>query len=149
MERTQAQYERIAPVFPKHRGKVSLSHLSVLNAILYGAEQGCTGRGLPAHFGNGHTRYTRRNRGAKKGVLDRVFAELQRLEIIRGKVEVLSLGQHRDERASGGYGSAQNNGAQALGTSRGSWTTKLHWVAAEDRSAVGFSWSGGPAGDGP
>ncbi len=91
MERTQAQYKRIAPVFPKHRGKVSLSHLSVLNAILYGAEQGCTGRGLPSHFGNGHTRYIRRNRGAKKGVLDRVFAELQRLEIIRGKVEVLSL----------------------------------------------------------
>ena len=31
------------------------------------------------------------NHWAKKGVLDRVFAELQRLEIIRGKVEVLSL----------------------------------------------------------
>ncbi len=91
MELTQAQYERIAPVFPKHRGKVSLSNLSVLNAILYVAEQGCKWRGLPAHFGNWHTIYTRMNRWAKKGVLDRVFAELQRLEIIRVKVTVLSL----------------------------------------------------------
>ncbi len=79
MERTRARYERIAPVFPKRRGKVSLSHLSVLNAILYGAGQGCRWRGLPTHFGNGHTISTRRNRWAKKGVLDRVFAELQRL----------------------------------------------------------------------
>ncbi len=35
MELTQAQYERIAHVFPKHRGNVLLSTRSVLNAILY------------------------------------------------------------------------------------------------------------------
>ncbi len=89
MELTQAQYERIAHVFPKHRGNVSLSNLSVLNAILYVAEQECKWRGLPTHFGNWHTIYTRMNRWAKKGVLDRVFVELQRLEIVRVKVEVL------------------------------------------------------------
>ncbi len=91
MELMQAQYEHIALVFPKHRGKVLLSTRSVLNAILYVAERGCTWRGLPAPFGHGHTIYTRMNRWAKKGVLDRMCAELQRLEIMRVKVEVLSL----------------------------------------------------------
>ena len=91
MELTQAQYEQIAHLFPRQRGNVSLSHLAVLNAILYVAEQGCKWRGLPAQLGNWHTIYTRMNRWAKSGVLDRVFAELQRQEIIRVKVEVVSL----------------------------------------------------------
>ena len=151
MELTQAQYERIAHVFPKHRGNVLLSNLSVLNAILYVAEQGCKWRGVPAHFGHWHTIYTRMNRWAKKGVLDRVCAELQRLEIMRVKVEVLLLSLdstvvkvHPD-----GTGALEKPGAQAIGTSRGGWTPKLHRVAAKDRNAVGFSWSGGQEGDGP
>ena len=59
MEITEAQYERIAPIFPVQRGNVSLSNLQVLNAILYVAEQGCKWRGLPPRFGNWHTVYTR------------------------------------------------------------------------------------------
>ena len=91
MELTQTHFERIAHLFPKQRGNVSLSHLAVLNAILYVAEQGCKWRGLPASFGNWHTIDTRMNRWAKAGVLDRVFAELQRPDLIRVRVEVMSL----------------------------------------------------------
>ena len=65
MELTQAHFERIAHLFPKQRGNVSLSHLTVLDAILYVAEQGCKWRGLPASFGNWHTIDTRMNRWAK------------------------------------------------------------------------------------
>ena len=61
MEITEAQYERIAPIFPVQRGNVSLSNLQVLNAILYVAEQGCKWRGLPSRFGKWHTVYTRMN----------------------------------------------------------------------------------------
>ncbi len=95
MELTQTHFERIAHLFPKQRGNVSLSHLAVLDAILYVAEQGCKWRGLPASFGNWHTIYTRMNRWAKAGVLDRVFAELQRLDLIRVRVEVMSLDSTR------------------------------------------------------
>ncbi len=126
-----------------------LSTRSVLNAILYVAEQECTWRGLPAHFGTWHTLSTRMNRWAKKGVLDRVFAELQRLEIMRVKVEVLSLDSTVVKVHPDGTGALEKHGAQALGKSRGGWTTKLHRVAAKDRNAVGFSWSGGQEGDGP
>ena len=70
---------------------MSISNLEVLNAILYVAEHGCKWRGLPPRFGNWHTIYTRMNRWAKAGVLDRVFAALQDQQIIRIKIEALSL----------------------------------------------------------
>ena len=91
MEITEAQYQRIEGCFPKQRGNVSLSNLQVLNAILYVAENGCKWRGLPKRFGNWHTVYTRMNRWAKAGVLDRVFSALQEQQIIRIKIESMSV----------------------------------------------------------
>ncbi len=91
MEITESQYERIAPHLPVQRGNVSVPNLQVLNAILYVAEHGCKWRGLPARFGNWHTIYTRMNRWSKKGVLDRVFEQLQREQIVRVKLEAVSL----------------------------------------------------------
>ena len=70
MEITEAQFRRIEPILPRQRGNVSMSNLRVLNAILYVAEQGCKWRGLPKHFGNWHTIYTRLNRWSKKGVIE-------------------------------------------------------------------------------
>jgi transposase len=91
MEITESQYLRIADSFPRQRGNVSLTHLQVLNAILYVAEQGCKWRGLPKYFGNWHTIYTRMNRWSKAGVLDRIFVRLQREQIIAIKIEAVSL----------------------------------------------------------
>ena len=91
MELTQAQYERIAPRLPVQRGNVSLSNRQVLNAILYVAEHGCKWRGLPARFGNWHTIYTRMNRWSKNGVLDQVFEHLQREQIVRIRLEAMSM----------------------------------------------------------
>ena len=73
------------------RGNVSLTNLRVLNAILYVAEQGCKWRGLPKRFGHWHTIYVRMNRWAKNGVLDRVFEQLQLEQIVRIKIEAVSL----------------------------------------------------------
>ena len=70
---------------------MSITNLQVLNAILYVAEHGCKWRGLPKRFGNWHTIYTRMNRWAKGGVLDRVFAALQQEQIVRIKIEAMSL----------------------------------------------------------
>ena len=68
-----------------------MSNLQVLNAILYVTEHGCKWRGLPPRFGNWHTIYTRMNRWAKTGVLDRVFGHLQREQIVRIELEVVTL----------------------------------------------------------
>ena len=91
MELTEAQYAQIEHCLPTQRGNVSMLNLNLLNAVLYVAEHGCKWRGLPERFGNWHTIYTRMNRWAKNGVLDRVFAELQRSQILRIKLDVVSL----------------------------------------------------------
>src|ERR1700724_4564572 len=91
MEITEAQYRLIEHCLPTQRGNVSLSNLRVLNAILFVAEHGCKWRGLPRHFGNWHTIYTRMNRWSKTGVLDRVFARLQQEQILAIRIEHVCL----------------------------------------------------------
>ena len=91
MELTEAQYRHIERCLPTQRGNVTLDNLQVLNAILYVAEHGCKWRGLPKRFGNWHTIYTRMNRWAKNGVLDRVFTQLQQAQIIRVQLEAVAL----------------------------------------------------------
>src|SRR5512147_629757 len=91
MEITPAQYEQIESCLPRQRGNVSLTNLNVLNAILYVAEHGCKWRGLPNCFGNWHTIYTRMNRWAKSGVLDRVFEQLQQSQSVCFRLEAVSL----------------------------------------------------------
>ena len=91
MEITAEQFARIEEYLPRQRGNVSHENLNVINAILYVAENGCKWRALPKRFGNWHTIYTRMNRWAKAGVLDRLFAQLQREQLIRIKIEAVSL----------------------------------------------------------
>ena len=62
MEITEEQYQQVAHLFPVARGGGKRSNLPVLNAVLYLAEQGCQGQGLPESFGNGPTVYMRWSR---------------------------------------------------------------------------------------
>ena len=91
MEITEAQYRQIEECLPLQRGNVNVSNLQVVNAILHVAEQGCKWRSLPRRFGNWHTIYTRMNRWSKAGVLGRLFEHLQRRQIVRIKIEAVSL----------------------------------------------------------
>lgn len=91
MEISEVQFKQIEHCLPLQRGNVSLSNRMVLNAILYVTEHGCKWRGLPKRFGNWHTVYTRMSRWDKSGVLDRVFEQLQRQQIVRIRVEAVSL----------------------------------------------------------
>ncbi|MCH7910409.1 MAG: IS5 family transposase [Candidatus Hydrogenedentes bacterium] len=149
MKITDAQFRRIEAYFPRQRGNVSISNIQVLNAILYVAEHGCKWRGLPSRFGNWHTIYTRMNRWAKAGVLDRVFTVLQEQQIIRIKIEAMSIDSTIVKVHPDGTGAPKKNGPQSIGKSRGGWTTKIHMVAADARTAITFSLSPGQAHDGP
>lgn len=149
MELSEKQFDQIKDILPVQRGNVSISNFAVLQAILYVAEQGCKWRGLPKRFGNWHTIYTRMNRWAKWGVLNRMFTELQKKEIIRIKVETVSLDSTIVKVHPDGTGALKKNGTQSIGKSRGGWTTKIHMVAADARTAITFSLSPGNAGDAP
>jgi len=91
MELTREQFALIEPILPIQRGNVNHDNLNVLNGILYVAEHSCKWRGLPPRFGNWHTIYTRMNRWAKTGVLEQVFDELQQRQLIRIRIEAVSL----------------------------------------------------------
>ena len=91
MQLSRAQFELIEHLLPRQRGNVRIDNLRLLNAVLYVAVNGCTWRALPKVYGRWHTVYTRMSRWARNGVLDRVFAELQVLNFLRVKIEVVSL----------------------------------------------------------
>jgi transposase len=149
MEISETQYQQIAHCLPVQRGNVRLSNLQVLNAILYVAEQGCKWRGLPEQFGPWHTVYTRMMRWAKSGVLDQVFEAMQARQIIQIKIEAVSLDSTSIKVHPDGTGAQKKNGPQAIGKSRGGWTTKIHLVAASDRCAITFRLSPGQDHDAP
>ena len=148
MEITPEQFATIEHCLPRQRGNVSLSNLQVVNAILYVAEHGCKWRGLPKRFGNWHTIYTRMNRWTKAGVLDRMFEELQRAQVVRIRIEAVSLDSTSIKVHPDGTGALKKS-PRSIGKSRGGWNTKIHMVAADARTAVTFCLSPGQAHDAP
>jgi len=91
VEISETQFSLISSVLPRERGNVKVNHLQFLNALLYVAEHGCKWRGLPKRFGPWHTIYTRMNRWSKNGVLDQVFEQLQREQIVHIRIESVKL----------------------------------------------------------
>ena len=82
------------------------------------------------------------------GVLDRVCAQWQHAQIIRVKIEAVALDRTIVRVHPDGTG-ALKNGPHAIGESRGGWTTKLHLVAADARTAITCALSPGQAHDAP
>ena len=128
MEITEEQYERIKDSLPLQRGNVSLTNLQVLNAILYVTEQGCKWRGLPKRFGRWHTIYTRMSRWAKKGVLDRVFEQLQNEQIVRIKIEALSLDSTSVKVHPDGTGALKKTAHRPSGNPAADGTPRFIWL---------------------
>ena len=128
MEITEAQYARIKDSLPVQRGNVRLTNLQVLNAILYVAEQGCKWRGLPKRFGHWHTIYMRMNRWAKNGVLDRVLEQLQWEQIVRIRIEALSLDSTSVKVHPDGTGALKKTGRQPLESPAADGTQRFTWL---------------------
>ena len=78
MRLTDAQYERLAPLLPLPRCKLTAPQRQMLDALFHIAKGGCAWRALPAEFGPWHTIYVRLNHRVQAGVLARVASELQR-----------------------------------------------------------------------
>ena len=109
--------------------------------------QGCKWRGLPQRFGNWHTIYTRMNRWVEERRARRRLRETAARATgphqNRSRVDGLD---HR-EGSSRRHRCVKKTGPQAIGKSRGGWTTKIHMVAADARTAITFALSPGQAHD--
>ena len=128
MEITQAQFGHIEHCLPTQRGNVSLSNLTVVNAVLYVAEHGCKWRGLPKRFGNWHTIYTRMNRWSKAGVLDRVFEQLQRAQVVRIKIEAVSLDSTSIKVHPDGTGALKKTARKPSANPEAAGTPRFIWL---------------------
>ena len=91
MEISEEQYQRIAQLFPKHRGNVRYSNLEVLNVIHLSTENGCKWRGLPDSNGNWNTFYQSWYRWNKRGLIQQMFEELQEEEKAQSEAEIVAL----------------------------------------------------------
>ena len=128
MEITEAQYRQIEECLPLQRGNVNVSNIQVVNAILHVAEQGCKWRALPRRFGNWHTIYTRMNRWSKAGVLARLFEHLQRRQIVRIKIEAVSLDSTIVKVHPDGTGALKKTGLKPSGNPAAGGPPKFIWL---------------------
>ena len=85
------------------------------------------------------------NRWSKSGVLKRAFEGIQKKQLIQIKPEVMSMDSMIVKVHPDGTGARKENGPQAIGKSRGGWTTKIHLIATDARTAVMFPLSPGQA----
>ncbi len=132
---------RAAPGEPV--GETGISQRQVLlSRLLYMAEQDCKWRALPERFGPWHTIYMRLNRWAKAGVLERVLAAL--LDAAGGPGLGRAVHGQHDHPAAPAVG-----GRQAIGRSRGGWSSELHALAVDDCTVLQLALSPGRAGDAP
>jgi transposase len=91
MEITEKEYGKIASYVPVQRGNVEIPNIVFVNALLYAVENGCKWRKMPKEYGKWNSIYQRARRWAKSGVLERVFVALQREQIIKIRIERISL----------------------------------------------------------
>ena len=133
---SREQFELIEGLLPRQRGNVSIDNLTVLNAILYVAVNGCTWRALPREYGRWHTVYTRMNRWVKAGVLDRVFEELQLLSFVRVRIEVVQLDSTSIKVHPDGTGALKKGGLKPSAGVAGDSTPRFIWLP---RGLRGFS----------
>lgn len=127
-----AQWAKIAPLLPVYKGAAPrVDDRRVLSGIVHVLISGCRWRDAPAVYGPRKTLYNGFNRGAGKGIWQRIFAAFAAAggPPLETMLDSTHVKVHRC--AAGGKKGALRH---AIETSRGGRNTKIHLVAdAEGR----------------
>ena len=75
---SEDQMDRIRPFFPRSHGVPRVDDRAVISGIIFVLRNGVRWRDAPREYGVAKTIYNRFVRWARKGVFDRIFAELSR-----------------------------------------------------------------------
>jgi transposase len=124
-EITDDQWDAIKDFLPGKagdRGVTAKDNRLFVNAVMWIAKTGAPWRDLPEHFGAWNSVFQRYNRWCKTGVFKSIMEMFQdpELEILMLDSTVIRAHQH----AAGAEGSSAE--AEALGHSRGGFSTKIH-----------------------
>jgi transposase len=128
---TEAQWERLCPLLPPQRprtGQPAKDHRTVINGILWVLRTVCPWHCLPERYGSWKTVSGRFYRWQKVRVWDRVLTALQRRTDADGRLDwtlhcVDSNAVRAPTRGRSKRGAPAD---EALGRSRGGFTTKIH-----------------------
>lgn len=124
-EISDCQWEAIKDLLPGQEGDpggTAADNRLFINAILWIAKTGAPWRDLPDRFGKWNSVFQRFSRWCKAGVFSKILEHLQNLDL-----EVLMLDStiiRAHQHAAGAEDS--NPEAEALGRSRGGFSTKIH-----------------------
>lgn len=130
---TDSQWKKIEFFFPtrKRRGRPPLNPRIVFNAILWLLKSGARWRDLPTCFGNWNSVYHKFRQWIRVGLK----YMLVQIDSTFCKVHKHGLGAHK------------RNGKQAIGKSRGGYTTKIHALVNEYFQLMGVILTGGQIHD--
>jgi transposase len=124
-EITDRQWSAIKDLLPGQEGDpgaTAKDNRLFINAITWIAKTGAPWRDLPERFGNWNSVFQRFNRWCKAGLFETIMAKLQDpdLGVLLLDSTIIRAHQH----AAGAEGSCSQ--AEALGRSRGGFSTKIH-----------------------
>ena len=155
-ELTDRQWQQLAPLLPPERprtGRPNHDHRTILNGILWILCTGAPWRDLPERYGPVGTVSSRFYRWRQTGIWPRVLEALQAKADAAGLIEwdlhfvdssIVRAHQHaagarrrRDKQAC----------AEALGRSRGGFSTKIHVRAEAQGKPISFVLTGGERHD--
>nr|WP_197031956.1 IS5 family transposase [Hymenobacter swuensis] len=125
-ELKDADWARLAPLLPGKvgdAGRSAADNRLFVNAVLWIARSGAPWRDLPERFGPWNSVYRRFRRWAQTGVWQRVFEAVQDPDLDWAMLDSTSVRAH--QHAAGQKKAAPR---EALGRSRGGFTSKLHVV---------------------
>ncbi|KUM67405.1 IS5 family transposase [Streptomyces curacoi] len=164
---SEAEWARLEPHLPKNSGRGGRwkSHRRVINGILFRLRTGIPWRDLPTRFGRWQTVYDRHRRWSADGTWERIFRGLQADADAEGRIDwsmvgvdstVLRAHQHAAGARKRGpkipgkrTRPAWHRQDEALGRSRGGFTTKIHLASEGGRRPLALLVTPGQWGDGP
>jgi transposase len=156
-ELTDVQWARLKPLLPPEKprpGRPNHDHRRILNGILWIDRTGAPWNDLPSRHGPVGTVSSRFHRWRKAGIWQRILQALQACADCQGRVDwslhfVDSTIVRAHQHAAGARKPAAKRGIhdEALGRSRGGFTTKIHLRAEGLGKPVTFSLTGGRVHD--
>ncbi|WP_188263030.1 IS5 family transposase [Azospirillum tabaci] len=146
---TDAMWRRLLPFLPPQKprtGRPSLDHRCFLEAVLWLARTGAPWRDLPEDVMNWRTAWRRLQRWTAAGIWGRIVAELRAMAPNAGwDAHLLDSSVIRAHVHAAG--ARHTSGKQALGRSRGGFSTKLYLRADAEGRPVALHLSGGERHD--
>ena len=128
------------------RGRKAEDDRRFLEALHFFTVENVRWRALPERFGHWNSVWKRFDRLSKAGVFEAFFDALASMSSTAHLIQMFEL--HHRARACVGGRSKRGQDGQALGRSRGGFTTKIHAKSDASGDIIAFDLTGGEASDG-